>query len=131
MTGTLAAVRTWLAVALVALSAVSLVICVYFVTLFYSVPAWLARLMGRTMKACGVDGGSCARVVKTSDARLLAGHPNVVAGLPWSVAGIALGIAFLATGAVPFWEVAFAVALASVALGVYLTWSLLWKLKDP
>lgn len=121
----------WLAVVLIVLGVANLAINLYFVTLFWPVPGWLTRSMGRAMRACGVDGGSCARVVKTPYARLLAGRPNVVAGLPWSALCIVLGGACLATGTLYLWELAFCVALASVAMGAYLTWALLVALNDP
>jgi hypothetical protein len=121
----------WLALALLAASAAGLAINLYFVTLFYPVPPRLARLLGGAVKACGIDGGACARAVKTPYARLLAGRPNVVWGVPWSLLCIVLAAVHLATGRFLLWGPAMAVAAASVLLGLYLTWALLFDLKDP
>lgn len=121
----------WAAWALIALSLLGLAINLYFVSLFYAVPLWFARAVGGGAGACGVDGGICKRVVATKYGRLFLGQPNVVAGLPWCVLTIACAAVFLATGTFPLWGPCIAIAAASVAVGVYLTYVLLFVLKEP
>ncbi len=53
----------WAAVALIVLGLVGLAISLYFMTLLYPMPAWLTRMLSRAATACGIDGGSCKRVV--------------------------------------------------------------------
>lgn len=121
----------WAAWALIALSVVALAINLYFVSLFWAVPPWFARLVGGGARACGIDGGICRRVVATKYGRLFFGQPNVVLGLPWCVLVIACAAAFLVTGAFPLWWPCVLVAGASVAVGFYLTYALLVILKEP
>ncbi len=121
----------WVAVALIVLGLVGLAISLYFTTLLYRMPAWLTRVMSRTAAACGIDGGSCKRVVQTPYARMFRGAPNVIVGVAWSVVVIVSSATFLATGTFPLWSCAVVVSLASVAVGVYLTFVLFVVLKDP
>lgn len=121
----------WAAWAIIAVSLVGLAINLYFAALFWPLPAWVSRVLGGAVRACGIDGGACRRVVATPYARLFGGRPNVVAGLPWSVLAIACASVFLATGTFPLWWVCMAIAVASVAVGVYLTYALLVILKEP
>jgi uncharacterized membrane protein len=121
----------WAAWAILGASLVGLAINLYFVSLFYRVPAWLTRALGRAAHACGVDGGSCARVVATPYARLLRGHPNVVVGLPWCVVTMAFAAVYLVTGTFPLWWACLGVGAASVLVGAYLTYVLFFVLKDP
>jgi uncharacterized membrane protein len=117
--------------AMIALSILGLAINLYFVSLFYSVPPWLAGALGGAARACGIDGGACKRVVLTPYARLFGGRPNVVLGLPWSLLTLACAAVFLATGAFPLWWPCVLVAFASVVVGVYLTYVLFFVLKEP
>jgi len=121
----------WAAWAVIAVSLVGLAINLYFVSLFYPVPAWFSGMLGGAARACGIDGGACKRVVHTPYARLFGGKPNVVAGLPWSVLAIACAAVYLATGTFPLWWPCLLIAVASVATGVYLTFVLLFVLKEP
>jgi uncharacterized membrane protein len=117
--------------ALIAVSLVGLAINLYFVSLFYAVPVWFSRAFGGAARACGIDGQACKRVVLTPYARLFAGRPNIVAGLPWCVLTIACAAVFLATGAFPLWWVCVGIAIASVVVGIYLTYALFFVLKEP
>jgi uncharacterized membrane protein len=121
----------WAAWAILALSLLGLAINLYFVSLFYAVPAWFSRTLGGAARACGIDGGACKRVIHTPYARLFAGRPNVLAGVPWSALSIVCAAAFLATGRFPLWWPCVAIALASVLVGVYLTYVLFVVLKEP
>jgi len=121
----------WVAVALIVLGLVGLAISLYFMTLLYRMPAWLTRMLSRTAAACGIDGGSCKRVVQTPYARIFGGAPNMIVGVAWSVGVIVSSAMFLATGTFPLWRCAVVVSLASVAVGVYLTIVLFAVLKDP
>lgn len=121
----------WAAWAMIASSLLGLAINLYFVSLFYPVPAWFARAAKGGARACGIDGHACQRVVTTPYARLFAGRPNIVAGLPWSLLTIACAAVALATGTFPLWWPCMAIGLASVAVGVYLTYVLVFVLKEP
>jgi uncharacterized membrane protein len=116
---------------MIGLGLLGLAISLYFVSLFYRVPPWFAGALGGAARACGIDGGACKRVVGAPQARLFGGKPNVVAGLPWSVLTIACAAVFLATGTFPLWWPCVAIALASVVVGVYLTYALLFILREP
>jgi len=120
-----------IAVALIAVSLLNLAICAYFMSLLYPLPAWLTRLLSRTASSCGIDGGSCRRVVQTPYASIAGGVPNAVAGALWSVAVIVLSGIYLATGTFSLWPYAVAVSWGSVGAGVYLTIVLFFVLKDP
>ena len=121
----------WAAWAMIAVSLLGLAINLYFVSLFYRVPAWFSGTLGGAARACGIDGGACKRVVHTPYARLFGGRPNVVAGLPWSVLAIACASVFLVTGTFPLWWPCVVIACASVAVGVYLTYVLFFVLREP
>ena len=117
--------------ALIAVSLLGLAINLYFVSLFYAMPGWFSRAVGGAARACGIDGGACKRVVLTPYARLFAGRPNIVAGLPWCVLVIVCAAVFLATGTFPLWWLCVGIALASVVVGIYLTYALFFVLKEP
>lgn len=117
--------------ALIAVSLLGLAINLYFVSLFYAVPAWFSRVVGGAARACGIDGQACKRVVLTPYARLFAGRPNIVLGLPWCVLVIACAAVFLATGTFPLWWPCVLIAFASVVVGIYLTYALFFVLKEP
>jgi len=121
----------WAAWAVIAVSLVGLAINLYFVSLFYAVPAWFSGALGGAARACGIDGGACKRVVSTPYARLFGGKPNVAAGLPWSVLAIVCAAIYLATGVFPLWWLCLVIALASVVVGVYLTYVLFFVLREP
>jgi len=121
----------WAAWTLIAISLVGLAINLYFTSLLYRLPAWLTRLPGGTAAACGVDGGSCKRVVQTPYARLFGGQPNVFVGLLWSVLVIALAAIYLQTGTFYLWWPCIAIAAASLLVAVYLVYVLLFVLHDP
>jgi uncharacterized membrane protein len=121
----------WAAWAVIALSVVGLAINLYFVTLFYRVPAWFGRALGGAARACGIDGGSCKRVVATPYARLFADRPNVVIGIPWSLLVIVSGVLCLVTGTFPLWLPCLLIGLASIVVGAYLTYALFFVLKEP
>ena len=121
----------WVAAALIAISLLGLAISLYFMSLLYPLPAWLTRALARAAKACGIDGGSCKRVVQTPYARMFGGAPNMIIGVAWSVGVIVLSAMYLLTGTFPLWSFAVFVSLASVAVGVYLTIVLFFVLKDP
>jgi hypothetical protein len=55
----------------------------------------------------------------------------VIAGLPWSALTLACAATSLATGTFPLWWPCFVIALASIAVGVYLTYVLFVVLKEP
>jgi len=112
---------------LIAASLVGLVINLYFVALLYPVPGWVTR----AALACGIDGGSCRRVVETPYARLFWGQPNVIVGLPWCVAVIVLAAICLATGTFYLWWPCMVVATGSVLVALYLVYVLLFRLRDP
>jgi len=119
------------AIGLIALSAFQGAISLYFATLLYRLPTWLGRALGGAAGACGIDGGSCKRVVRTPYARLLGGQPNVLAGLAWAALVIVCAAIYLSTGRFPLWRTCVAISWASIAVAVYLTWVLLRKLHDP
>lgn len=74
---------------------------------------------------CRMDEGTCARVVRHRDARLL-GLPNAVPGLLFYAAVAAYAIGLLPDAARPFLTAA---AGASVVVGVYLVYALVAKLR--
>ena len=121
----------WVAVALIAISLLGLGISLYLMSLLYPLPAWLTRVLARSARACGIDGGACKRVVQTPYARIFGGAPNMIIGTLWSVAVIVQSAVFLATGTFPLWSFAVFVSLSSVAVGIYLTIVLFFVLKDP
>ncbi len=121
----------WAAWALIAISLVGLAINLYFTSLLYRLPAWLTRLLGGTAAACGIDGGSCKRVVQTPYARLFGGQPNVLVGLAWCVLVIVLSAIYLQTGTFYLWWPCMAIAVASLLIAVYLVYVLLFVLHDP
>ena len=121
----------WIGVALIAVSLIGLAINLYFAALLYPVPVWVGRALGGAAAACGIDGGSCKRVVTTPYARLFAGQPNVLVGIPWCITVIVLSAIYLATGVFHLWGVCLFVAAASVLVGIYLTWVLIVKLREP
>jgi len=123
--------HAWAAWALIGLSLLGLAINLYFWSLFYGLPAWLAGLLGRAAAACGVDGASCKRVVQTPYARLFGGRPNILMGLPWSLLTLVLASVALATGTFYLWWPCAVIAGASVVVAGYLVFVLLFVLHDP
>ena len=59
----------WVAAALLAFSLLGLAIAMYFTSLLYPLPAWLTKGLAGTARACGIDGGSCKRVVVSPSSR--------------------------------------------------------------
>ena len=118
------------AVAILLLALAALSINLYFLSLVYRLPDGLGRFLAGLMRACGVDGASCRRVVETRYAHLFGGLPNTVVGTAWSLLLLAQGGVFLATGAFPLWEVSVAVSIGSVAVGLYLSAVLLFVLNE-
>ncbi|MHC4549720.1 MAG: vitamin K epoxide reductase family protein [Planctomycetota bacterium] len=121
----------WAAIALILLAVAGLAINLYFLSLTYSLPAGLSRLLAGLMRTCGVRSASCRRVVETRYARLFPGLPNPVIGTLWCLLLLAQCGLFLATGSFPLWEVAVAISFASVGIAVYLTAVLFFVLRDP
>ena len=119
------------AIGLLLCSALQGTISVYFATLMCPLPAWLVRGLGRAAGACGIDGGSCRRVVQTPYARLFGGLPNVLVGIGWALLVIACAVVQLVTGTFPLWWLCATIAWASIAVGIYLSWVLFVKLRDP
>lgn len=110
-----------LAATLLGLALVGLIISSYFTAVAYR---WVAPDAPWVPPVCRLDEGTCATVVDTPRARVF-GVPNSVLGQLWYVA-LAGGVL---TGAVdrPALEPWFlAGSLATVLLGLYLTWSLLF-----
>ena len=123
--------ETTAAIGLLFFGALQGMISVYFATLLYPLPAWLGRALGRTVGACGIDGGACTRVVRTPYARLFGGQPNVLLGIAWALLVIAGAATHLATGTFPLWWLCATIAGGSLVVGVYLTWVLFVKLREP
>ena len=121
----------WIGIALIAASLLGLAINLYFVALLYPVPRWMGRALGGVAAACGIDGGSCKRVVTAPYARLFGGQPNVLVGIPWCLLVIVLSALYLATGTFHLWGLCLFIAAASVVVGIYLTWVLVFRLREP
>lgn len=121
----------WIGVALIAISLLGLAINLYFAALIYPLPGWVGRGLGGAAAACGVDGGSCKRVVTTPYARIFGGVPNVAVGIPWCLLVIVLSAVYLATGTFHVRLPCLAIAGASVSIGIYLTWVLIARLREP
>lgn len=118
-------------IALIAVSVLQGAISLYFTTLLYPLPAWLGRSLEQAAGACGIDGGACKRVVETPYARLFGGQPNVLMGLVWAVWVVVAASIHLATGGFPLWWTSVLVSWASLLVGVYLTWALFYRLREP
>jgi len=120
-----------LAIGLVALTVPALLINLYFTSLILDRWPGLRHRLGVLFKTCGADTSSCAIVVRTPYARLFGGAPNVYVGIAWNVACLGLALAWATSGhiAVP-WPFLL-VAAASVVVGLYLVWALLFDLRQP
>jgi len=123
--------RAWAGWTLIGASLLGLAINLYFISIMYPVPRWFARALGGAARACGVRGGACERAAATPYARLFGGHPNVVVGTPWCLLTIVLGVVWALTGTFHLWWACAVIAAGSVAVGAYLTYVLLFVLKDP
>ncbi len=121
----------WIPWTLMALSLLGLAINLYFISLSTRLPAWMKTLLHQSAQMCGVDGGACRVVYETRYARLLGGIPNVAVGMIWNLWVIGCSIVLLVTGLYPLWEVSVAVASASIAAGMFLTWVLMFVLRKP
>lgn len=79
-------------------------------------------------KVCRLDTRDCEKVISSRNARLL-GMPNSAVGLVWyAVAGGWAGLALI-SGTLPFREMILGLSALSVLLGLYLSWSLMFRLK--
>lgn len=107
--------------AIVALSVGGLAISTYFTAVAYR---WIAPDAAWLPPVCRMGEKTCATVVDTPRARVF-GIPNSVLGQVWYLALIVatpLGTTF----ALPWWWGFFLAAAGTVALGVFLTYSLLY-----
>ncbi len=110
-----------------ALGAVGFAIALYFTLVTYRWmrpdPRWLPR-------GCRMGEASCARVVDAPQARVLV-VPNSVLGLAWYAGAIGGAVARAATGSWPACTAFLAAGSIAVALGAYLAWALLVRLRAP
>ena len=120
-----------LAIGLVALTIPALLINLYFTSLILDRWPGLRHRLGVLFKTCGADTSSCAIVVRTPYARLLGGAPNVYVGIAWNVACLGLALAWATSGRVGVPWPFLLVAAASVVVGLYLVWALLFDLRQP
>ena len=117
----------WLAV--LVLSLMGLGIAVPFTLAYYGRVA--PTRVGLPEELCRTGEGKCMSVLGTPDARVF-GPPNSLLGVFYYVVLAAVAGAGLAGVAVGWWRVASAVvAWGTVALAVYLTWSLFFRLRQP
>jgi uncharacterized membrane protein len=115
-----------LTVAIVALAVVGLAISSYFTAVAYR---WVAPDATWLPPVCRMGEKTCATVVDTPRARVF-GVPNSVLGQLWYLALIVatpLGTTF----ALPWWWLFLAASAATVALGAFLTYSLLYVTRVP
>lgn len=115
-----------LAPAVVTLAVVGLAISTYFTAVAYR---WIAPDAAWLPPVCRIGEKTCATVVDTPRARVF-GIPNSVLGQLWYVALIVatpLGMTF----APPWWWGFLAASAGTVALGVFLTYSLLYITRVP
>lgn len=113
---------------LLVLALAGLAIAAYFTGVSYRLIAPDAFFIPRR---CRLGEATCARVLDTPRARVF-GVPNSLLGMAYYLAVIGLAIAG-GPGRVPGWMcIAYqAVSLGTVALGVYLSWSLLFLTRVP
>jgi uncharacterized membrane protein len=119
------------ATALLLLASAILLLSAYFATLSLDRLPGLRRRLGGLFGACGIDTSSCAALAHTSQARLLGGVPNSVLGLGWGVALAGLALRWLHTGRLEVPKLFLIVAAASLAVGAYLVFNLLYVLRRP
>lgn len=107
--------------AIVGLAIVGLAISSYFTAVAYR---WVRPDAAWVPPVCRLDEGTCAAVVHTPRARVF-GLPNSVLGQLYYLALVA-GTASGLLGTSPWRQLALAVAVVTVLLGTYLTYSLLY-----
>lgn len=92
------------------------------------ISGWLDPADRLVASVCRLDEGDCRKVTTSKNARVL-GVPNSVLGACWYVAAGICGAAGVLTGSLPFREPLLVISTFTVAVGVYLTWSLMFRLK--
>ena len=122
---------TWLALALVALTAPVLLINLYFTALMLDRWPRFRHRLGVLFTSCGADTSSCAIVVRTPYARLFGGAANVHIGIVWNVALLGLALSWLVSGRVVVPRPYLIVAVASVLVGIYLVRALVVNIRQP
>ncbi len=120
--------QTVLAEMLVLLALLGLAVSTYFLLIYYRV---IRADSAGVPRFCRLTERTCESVVFTRDGRLLLGLPNSLFGLLYYLALLGSALARLLTGCFPLLHLLLGAALATVALGAYLTWSLLVKLRIP
>ncbi len=114
----------WYGVTLAA-ALVGLVNAALFTALMYG---WLEIESPLLTRVCRVDAGDCRKVISSPRARLF-GVPNSVLGIGWYLAAGSLSASALATGSLVLQPLLLAVSALTVAVGLYLIWSLRFRLR--
>jgi uncharacterized membrane protein len=77
---------------------------------------------------CRMDEGTCQTIIHTSDAKIL-GAPNFVLGLSYYITVIAYASVPFLQQTIILHRFLLAISFATIILGVYLSYSLLFKLR--
>ena len=112
-------------IGLIVLCGLGLSISLYFTMVYFKVmkpDQWFVP------RVCRMEEGTCSFIIRTPDARIF-GLPNFVLGLLYYTALIAVNIASSTQAHELLYQLLSAVSVGTVLLGVYLTYSLLFKLK--
>lgn len=110
--------------AIFALAAIGLAISSYFTGIAYR---WIDPATRWVPKMCRLSEGTCAQIVFTPRARLF-GMPNSVLGQLYYGA-LMIGIATGSIWRTPVEWLTLIASLATVVIGAYLTWSLLFRTR--
>ncbi len=110
---------------ILAAALVGLVNAALFTALMYG---WLEIESPLLTRVCRVDAGDCRKVIGSPRARLF-GVPNSVLGVVWYLLAGFLAATALATGALPLRPALLVLSALTVAVGLYLIWSLRFRLR--
>ncbi|BCW97335.1 MAG: hypothetical protein KatS3mg024_0162 [Armatimonadota bacterium] len=110
---------------ILAAAIVGLVNAALFTAMIYG---WLALDSPLLTRVCRVDSGDCRKVITSPRARLF-GVPNSVLGVVWYLLAGSLAAAALGTGSLPWRPALLALSALTVVVGIYLIWSLRFRLQ--
>ncbi|MEJ5296770.1 MAG: vitamin K epoxide reductase family protein [Armatimonadota bacterium] len=104
---------------------VGLVNAALFTAMIYG---WLALDSPLLTRVCRVDSGDCHKVINSPRARLF-GVPNSVLGVVWYLLAASFAATALVTGSLPLPAALLALSTLTVVVGIYLIWSLRFRLQ--